>query len=86
MSDFGYLEALEQVRKDIADQVALQIRKWGIQDRPRDEWMAIFKEEMAEFVCEVVVAKQDGYDEMIHVAAVVEAWLVNIQINRKEQT
>ncbi len=85
MRNFAYLGALDRVRKDIVNQVSLQVRKWGMQGHTQDEWMAILKEELAEFVCNVVVAKKDGYDEMIHVAAVATAWLVDIKLSKEEQ-
>ncbi len=77
-----YLEAQEKVVKDIIGQVVVQINKWGFQRHTFEEWDVILQEELAEFKCKVIAAKESGYDELIHTVAVGLAWLVDIKVKR----
>lgn len=78
-----YLEAQEKVVKDVIKQVVVQTNKWGYQTHTFEEWTAILEEEFAEFKCKVVAAKESGYGELIHSAAVTLAWLVDIRMVKR---
>lgn len=78
-----YLEAQEEVVKNIIKQVVVQINKWGYQRHNFAEWDVILGEELAEFRCKVIAAKESGYDELIHTVAVGLAWLIDIRMVEK---
>ncbi len=78
-----YLEAQHKVIADVCEQSVEQIKNWGFQTHTFEEWTAIFEEELAEFRCNVIVAKNSGYTELIHVVAVGLAWLANIKMDDK---
>lgn len=79
-----YLEAQEKVVKDITDQAIYQTNKWGFQRHTFEEWEAILQEEFAEFKCDVIVGKNSGYGELVHMVAVGLAWLVDIRAEDKK--
>ena len=79
-----YLEAQERVISDVIGQVVVQINKWGYQRHSFEEWRAILKEELTEFECKVIAAKESGYDELIHTVAVGLAWLVDIKVGKEK--
>lgn len=79
MDFIEYEKATEQVWRDVIEERTRQLKKWGIQRHSYPEWRAIFDEELAEFVCKVIAAKEDGYDELKHVVAVGVSWMTHIK-------
>lgn len=77
----NYSEAHQTVRRDVAKQVVQQIVQWGFQHHTHREWTAILLEELAEFECKVVAAKEQGYEELKHVVAVATAWMIDIKLS-----
>lgn len=78
-----YGEAHQAVKVDVSRQVLKQVEKWGFQRHTFEEWRAILDEEFSEAVCQIVAAKETGYKELTHVAAVVHAWMIDIRLRIK---
>lgn len=85
MDWIDYEKVLEHVCRDVAREKARQLKKWGIQRHSYPEWRAILDEELAEFTCKVIAAKENGYEELVHVVAVGLSWLMDIKITKDAQ-
>ncbi len=85
MDWIDYEKVLAKACDDVAKEKARQLKKWGIQRHSYPEWRAILDEELAEFACKVIAAKENGYDELTHVVAVGLSWLIDIKLTEDAQ-
>lgn len=71
--------------RSLLKQLSVQWKKWGLQRHTYPEWKAILDEELAEFNCKVVAAKENGYEELKHCAAVCVAWMIDVILSDGEE-
>lgn len=83
---FARAQATKEVVEDVAIERKRQEEKWGTQHHPPETWLTILTEEIGEAAQEVLTqrfgeaAKGHGdlREELVHAAAVIVAWIEDI--------